>query len=176
MTEEINPQPPQGTGPSVPAEPAPSVTVASIASYAEKKMSPMMSPMMIFLLLALAVVGWLLAGVFGYSYKQVSDKMAKTTTDNSSAVSISNPVDVNGHIVYQTIVKHVHDVGTTEVQEKKTTVIKSGCAVGVAMRTNGTTGVYLAPEVLGLGPGNIQVMGLASKDELWGGVGYRLNF
>jgi hypothetical protein len=129
------------------------------------------------LLIVLALIGWVLSGFFGYSWKQTKDDLLKEKSSHNEAVTISTPVQMpNGKIVYKTITKTIHDTANILIHDKTTTTIKSGCALGVCYSTRGNIGAYLAPDIFGIGPGSIQLMGLASRDELVGGVGYCLRF
>lgn len=113
---------------------------------------------------AVALISLASAGFSTYSWKQEHEKFLKSSETDKI------PMLVGGKIVYRTITK------TQTLHDKTVTTIKSGCTLGLAISSNGAPSVYLAPDLLGFGPGNIQILGLASKDELIGGVGYRLNF
>ena len=128
------------------------------------------------LLILLALIGWVLSGFLGYSWKQTKDDLTKEQSSHSAAVTITTPMYVGGKIVYKTETQVVHDQGTTVIHDKTTTTIKSGCALGLCYSSRGSVGAYLAPDVFGIGPGSIQVLALGSKDELVGGVGYCLRF
>jgi hypothetical protein len=130
--------------------------------------------------LAVGILGWILSGFFGYSYKQTTDKLTQMQADatHQEAVTISIPVEVAGKLAYKTITKMVHDTQTqtVTVHDKTETTIRSSCTVGAFYSTRGDLGGYVAPDVFGFGPGAFQVLAAGSKDELIGGLGYRFNF
>ena len=129
-------------------------------------------------------IGWIVALILliysacsTYSYKKVSDTLAKSSNVYQSAVTVTVPMEVAGKIAYKTIIKTVHDNSVSSTETKVTTTIKSGCTLGLLYSTTNHPGVYLSPDILAFGPGNLQVIGEAfSGGELIGGAGYRLNF
>ena len=138
--------------------------------------SPQKSKWLIPLVLIL-LVGWILAGFFGYSYKKVKEESLNSTHTATESVTIHEPVEVAGKIVYRDVVKTnvVHD--TVEVVKKETTIIRSGVSVGVAMSLTGDKAIWAAPDLFPIGPGNLQ--GMAFYDlsgKLYIGGAYRLNF
>lgn len=124
-----------------------------------------------------ALVLFIYAGFSSYSWKQTVDKLSKSKDTYSSSVTIREPVEVAGNIVYKTTTQTVHDVKTLLVHDKTVTTIKSGCTLGLAYSSRLAPGLYLSPDVFPLGPGNVQLLALGfTNGELVGGVGYRLNF
>lgn len=124
-----------------------------------------------------ALVLFIYAGFSSYSWKQTTDKLAKSKDVYSSAVTIREPVEVGGKIVYKTTTQTVHDVKTQVIHDKTVTTIKSGCTLGFVYSTRNSPGLYLSPDILPFGPGNVQVIAIGFQNgELVGGLGYRLNF
>ncbi len=124
-----------------------------------------------------AIALFIYAGFSSYSWKQTTDKLSKMADAYSSSVTIQEPVEVAGKIVYKTTTQTVHDVKTQVIHDKTVTTIKSGCTLGFAYSTRLSPGLYLSPDVLPFGPGNVQILACGFQNgELIGGVGYRLNF
>jgi hypothetical protein len=118
------------------------------------------------ILLVITVVTLLLCGT--YSLK----KTTESQQTNANGVTIIEPVEVAGQVAYRTI----YQTKTEYIEKKQTLTIKSGCTLGLAMSAAGHKGLWIVPELLPLGPGNVTAMTLLSVDEQWVGVGYRLNF
>jgi hypothetical protein len=118
------------------------------------------------IMLVITVVTLLLCGT--YSLK----KTTESQQSHSAGVTIKEPVEVAGKIVYRTIYQTVTDY----IEKKQTLTIKSGCTLGLAISAAGHKGLWIVPELLPLGPGNVTAMTLLSVDEQWVGAGYRLNF
>lgn len=126
---------------------------------------------------AVCIVLLILSTFASYSWKQTVDKLSKTADTYSSSVTITEPVEVGGKIVFKTTTQTVHDVKTQVIHDKTVTTIKSGCTLGLAYSTRLTPGLYLSPDLFPFGPGNVQALGLAFSDgQFVLGAGYRLNF
>lgn len=124
-----------------------------------------------------ALVLFFYAGFSSYSWKQTVEKLAKSKDVYSSSVTIREPMEVAGKIVYKTTTQTVHDVKTQVIHDKTVTTIKSGCTLGFVYSTRLSPGLYLSPDILPFGPGNVQVIAMGFQNgELVGGLGYRLNF
>ena len=124
----------------------------------------------------LVVVLGSLSSYFGYSWKQTTDQLTKELSTHSEGVTIYKWQEVGGKAMPITEIRTVRDTQKIFIHDQSTTTIKSGCSFGAAYSTRGSFGAYLAPDILAFGPGSIQVLGFASKDEVIGGVAYRLNF
>lgn len=134
-------------------------------------------PLKYFLIAVLvAVVALFLASFSSYSLKKTEDKVTMLSATSSSGVTIFKWQDVAGKAYPVTEYLSDSSVVSQKQEDKTVTTIKSGCTLGVAMSTKGAPGIYLAPDILAFGPGNVQVLGMASKDEVIAGIGYRLNF
>jgi hypothetical protein len=124
----------------------------------------------------LALIGWVLSGFFGYSYKQVSDAKSRAVTVHSEGVTITKWQEIGGKAYPVTIVKTVHDSGTSQTETKVTTTIRSGVSVGVGYSTKLEPTGLIDADLFPLGPGNVQVWATGNTGEQVAGGAYRFNF
>lgn len=135
--------------------------------------------------------GWAVAllllctmGPCSYSLKKETDELKKTSATHSEAVTIREPVEVAGKVVYKETIRSVHDTLNTEDKKKEVTIIKSGFSLGLAYGgaindplNKSDWALWAVPDLLPLGPGNIQGMGLIGESgHYYIGAGYHLNF
>lgn len=123
-----------------------------------------------------ALIGWVLSGFFGYSWKQVSDAKSQAVTVHSEAMTITQWQEVAGKAYPVTIIKNVKDSGKSETETKVTTTIRSGVSVGGGLSTKQEWTALLDADLIPLGPGNVQVWATANSGEQVGGLAYRFNF
>ena len=134
----------------------------------------------IIVLAILALVGWILSGVFMVSYKKTTDQLTllQSQSTHQAGVTITKWQEINGKAYPVTIVKTVHD---TQVVKEKTetkteTVIRSGVSVGVGYSTKLEPTGLIDADLIPLGPGNVQVWATGNTGEQVGGLAYRFNF
>ena len=123
------------------------------------------------------IVALVLTNLFcGYSWKQTTDKLTQLQASHSESVTITEPVEVAGKIVYKTTTQTVHDTQTVTVHDKTVTEIKSGVSLGLGFDVNLNPALMADADLLPLGPGNIQGWASGSKSDQMAGLAYRLNF
>ena len=129
------------------------------------------------ILIILLLIGWILAGFAGYSWKQTSDKLTQMQNEASHSEVVSEPVTVvNGKVYYKTITVRDTQTQTVTVHDKTQTVIRSGVSLGLGYSTSMKPTAFIDADLFPIGPGNIQVWATANSGEQVAGGAYRFNF
>jgi len=112
-----------------------------------------------------------------YSVKKTTDNTLQDSSTHSEAVTITKWQVIQGKAYPVTEIQSVHDTQYIKAENKTETITRSGLSLGAAYSTKGNYAGTLQADLLPFGPGNVQFSALAaSNGEIYGGLGYRLNF
>lgn len=125
-----------------------------------------------------AIAGWLLAGLFGYSLKETKKEFADFKSTHNSIEKIKEPVELpSGKIEYRYIDRVVNDTVSNKTGKESEKIWKSGVSLGVLYGLNDKqVGGYIIPDLLPIGPGTVQANVTGFENNIFVGGGYRILF